>query len=65
MATELADTPILVNAVCPGLTATWPGAEQTGARPVAESATGVVWAATLLDDGPRGGFFRDCRPLPW
>ena len=63
MATELADTPILVNAVCPGLTATWPGAEQTGARPVAESATGVVRAATLPDDGPRGGFFRDCRPL--
>jgi NAD(P)-dependent dehydrogenase (short-subunit alcohol dehydrogenase family) len=65
LATELADTPIVVNAVCPGLTATWPGAEQMGARPVAESAAGVVWAATLPDDGPRGGFFRDGRPLPW
>jgi NAD(P)-dependent dehydrogenase (short-subunit alcohol dehydrogenase family) len=32
LAAELADTPILVNAVCPGLTATWPGAEQMGAR---------------------------------
>ena len=30
LAAELADTPILVNAVCPGLTATWPGAEAMG-----------------------------------
>ncbi|MQA32764.1 SDR family NAD(P)-dependent oxidoreductase [Modestobacter roseus] len=65
LATELAGTPVLVNAVCPGLTATYPGAEAMGARPVEESARGVVWAATLPDDGPRGGFFRDGRPLPW
>jgi hypothetical protein len=25
----------------------------------------VVWAATLPDDGPRGGFFRDGKPLDW
>jgi hypothetical protein len=36
-----------------------------GARPVEQSATGVVWAATLPDDGPTGGFFRDAQPLPW
>jgi NAD(P)-dependent dehydrogenase (short-subunit alcohol dehydrogenase family) len=65
LAAELADTPILVNSACPGLTATWPGAEQMGARPVAEGAASIVWAATLDDDGPRGGFFRDGRPLPW
>jgi NAD(P)-dependent dehydrogenase (short-subunit alcohol dehydrogenase family) len=65
LAAELADTPVLVNSVCPGLTATWPGAETMGARPVAEGAASVVWAATLDDDGPRGGFFRDGRPLPW
>ena len=65
LAAELADTPILVNAVCPGLTATWPGAEQMGARPVADGAASVVWAATLPDDGPRGGFFRDGEPLGW
>ncbi|MCD0485095.1 SDR family NAD(P)-dependent oxidoreductase [Streptacidiphilus sp. ASG 303] len=65
LAAELADTPVMVNAVCPGLTATWPGAERTGARPAAVSAEGVVWAATLPDDGPRGGFFRDRRPLGW
>ena len=65
LAAELADTSILVNAVCPGLTATWEGAEQMGARPVADGAASVVWAATLSDDGPRGGFFRDGEPLGW
>lgn len=65
IAAELAGTPVIVNAVCPGLTATYPGAEAMGARPVAESAAGVVWAATLPDDGPRGGFFRDGQPLGW
>jgi NAD(P)-dependent dehydrogenase (short-subunit alcohol dehydrogenase family) len=64
-AAELAGTPVLVNAVCPGLTATWPGAEQMGARPVEESAASVIWAATLPDDGPRGGLFRDGEPLAW
>lgn len=65
LAAELADTPILVNAVDPGLTATGPGMEAMGARPVAEGAASVVWAATLPDDGPRGGFFRDGKPLSW
>lgn len=65
LAAELADTGILINAVCPGLTATWPGADNMGARPVEDSAPGIVWAATLPDDGPTGGFFRDGEPLPW
>lgn len=65
LAAELEATPILVNAVCPGLTATWPGAEEMGARPVADGAASVVWAATLPDDGPSGGLFRDGQPLPW
>ena len=65
LAAELAGTSVLVNSVCPGLTATWPGAEGMGARPVGDSAPGVVWAATLPDGGPSGGFFRDTRPLPW
>ena len=65
LAAELADTPILVNAVCPGLTATAPGMEAMGARPVPVGAASVVWAATLPDDGPSGGLFRDGLPLPW
>ncbi|HVM67475.1 MAG TPA: SDR family NAD(P)-dependent oxidoreductase [Acidimicrobiales bacterium] len=65
LAAELSGTRVMVNAVDPDLTATWPGAEAMGARPVGESVAGVVWAATLPDDGPRGGFFRDGRPHPW
>lgn len=65
LAAEFAGSPLLVNAVCPGLTATWPGAEKMGARPVSESARGVVWAATLPVDGPSGGFFRDGESLGW
>jgi hypothetical protein len=33
-----------------------------GARPVAQSAAGVVWAAALADDGPRDGCIRDRNP---
>ncbi|MFN8217797.1 MAG: SDR family NAD(P)-dependent oxidoreductase [Solirubrobacterales bacterium] len=65
LAAELSGTPVLVNSVCPGLTATWPGAEEMGARPLADGARSVVWAAQLAADGPRGGFFRDGKPLPW
>ena len=65
LAAELAGSPILVNAVCPGLTATWPGAEHMGARPVADGAASVLWAAALPDDGPSGELRRDGQPLPW
>lgn len=65
LAAELAESPVVINAVDPNLTATWPGAESMGARPIEESVPGIVWAATLADDGPRGGFFRDGKPHPW
>lgn len=65
LADELRDTAILVNAVDPGETASHPErGDEADARPVAESARGVVWAATLDEDGPSGGFFRDGQPLP-
>ncbi len=54
---------IAVHAVSPGWTATDMGG--SGGRPVRDGAAGVVWAATLPDDGPTGGFFRDQRPVPW
>ena len=30
-----------------------------GGRPVQEGVKGIVWAATLPDTGPTGGFFCD------
>src|SRR5499427_485731 len=64
LAGELRHAHILVNAVCPGWVATDMGG--TGApRSIEEGAAGVVWAATLPQNGPTGGFFRDGKPLPW
>ncbi|WP_406636947.1 SDR family NAD(P)-dependent oxidoreductase [Amycolatopsis sp. WGS_07] len=64
LASALRNTPILVNAVDPGETATHPerGDEET-ARPALESARGVVWAATLPSGGPTGGYFLDGQPV--
>jgi NAD(P)-dependent dehydrogenase (short-subunit alcohol dehydrogenase family) len=54
---------VLVNAVCPGWTATDMGGR--GGRPVDEGAASILWAADLPDDGPTGTFTRDGRPLRW
>ncbi|HZJ42267.1 MAG TPA: SDR family oxidoreductase [Pyrinomonadaceae bacterium] len=62
LAAELKSSRIIVNAVCPG----WVATEMGGAdapRTVEEGAASVVWAVTIPDDGPTGGFFRDGRPL--
>ncbi|MBC7537385.1 MAG: SDR family oxidoreductase [Bacteriovorax sp.] len=53
---------ILVNSVCPGWTHTDMGG---GGRPIPEGAKSVVWAVTIHDDGPTGGFFRDGKKLEW
>ena len=65
LAGDLADSTVLVNAVCPGLTAESPALTDLGARPLKTAAAGIVWAATLPPDGPRGGLFRDRVPQPW
>ncbi len=63
LASELRGTGILVNSVDPGWTATDMGGH--GGRPVKEGAKGIVWAATLPDNGPTGGFFYDGKPELW
>ena len=64
-ATQFKDSKIKINSVDPGFTATYPGTEDWGARPVNEGAKGIVWAATLPNDGPSGGFFKDGEPINW
>jgi NAD(P)-dependent dehydrogenase (short-subunit alcohol dehydrogenase family) len=55
---------ILVNSMCPGWVRTDMGGP--GARlSVEEGADTAVWLATLPDDGPSGGFFRNREPIPW
>lgn len=64
LAAETEGYNILVNSVCPGWVRTdmgGSGAERT----VEEGASGIVWAATLPDAGPSGGFFRDGQSIPW
>lgn len=64
MAQELRGTDIKVNAVCPGWVQTDMGGKGAP-RTLRKGAEGIVWAATLPEDGPTGGFFRDGKPLDW
>jgi NAD(P)-dependent dehydrogenase (short-subunit alcohol dehydrogenase family) len=55
---------VKVNAVCPGWVRTRMGGPSANRSPE-QAAEGIVWAATLPESGPNGGFFRDGQPLPW
>ncbi|MEM7209787.1 MAG: SDR family oxidoreductase [Pseudomonadota bacterium] len=63
-ATELAGTNVKVNAMCPGWVRTDMGTEHAS-RSIAEGIDTTLWLATLPDDGPSGGFFRDRNPIDW
>jgi NAD(P)-dependent dehydrogenase (short-subunit alcohol dehydrogenase family) len=64
LAAELQGTGILVNSIDPGWLATDMGGPGGGS--VEEGTRGIIWAATLPDDGPSGGFFNsDGNPMPW
>ena len=64
LAAELTGSGVLVNAAAPGWCRTELGGEGA-TRSAAEGADTIVWLATLPDDGPTGGFFRDRAPHPW
>jgi NAD(P)-dependent dehydrogenase (short-subunit alcohol dehydrogenase family) len=63
LSTELKDAGFLVNSACPGFVNTDMGGPMGAKKPVHDGAAGVVWLATLPDDGPTGGFFRDGQPI--
>ncbi|MFI1917979.1 SDR family oxidoreductase [Nocardia sp. NPDC020380] len=61
---ELRGSNILINAGCPGYTATDLNAFH-GVRTPEQGAAIAIRLATLPDNGPTGGFFDDAGVVPW
>jgi NAD(P)-dependent dehydrogenase (short-subunit alcohol dehydrogenase family) len=55
---------IKINTVCPFWVKTRMGGPEA-LREVEEGAETITWLATLPDDGPTGGFFRDKQQMEW
>ena len=64
LAAEFRESNVLVNSMCPGWVRTGMGGE-SAPRTAEEAAETAIWLATLPDDGPSGGFFRDRKPIAW
>jgi NAD(P)-dependent dehydrogenase (short-subunit alcohol dehydrogenase family) len=63
-ASEVRGTNVKVNAVCPGWVRTEMGGPNAS-RSIEQGVATTIWLATLPDDGPSGGLFRDRQPIPW
>ncbi len=55
---------VKVNSMCPGWVRTRMGGEAAPRTPE-EAADTAIWLATLPDDGPTGGFYRDRGLVEW
>ena len=64
LAAELDGENILVNSCCPGWVRTDMGGPNA-TRSLEEGGDTPYWLATLPNEGPRGGFFRNRKPIPW
>jgi NAD(P)-dependent dehydrogenase (short-subunit alcohol dehydrogenase family) len=64
IAAETEGMGILVNSVDPGWVQTAMGGRGATRTPEKGAET-VTWLATLADDGPSGGFFRDRKAIAW
>ena len=64
LADELHGRNVLVNSACPGWVQTRMGGGDAELSP-AQGADTVTWLATLPDDGPTGGFYRERKPIAW
>ena len=63
LSAELGDSGFRINSACPGFVNTDMGGPMGAQKSVEDGASGIVWLATLPDDGPTGGFFRDGVPV--
>jgi NAD(P)-dependent dehydrogenase (short-subunit alcohol dehydrogenase family) len=64
LASTYRDAGVLVNAVDPGWVRTDMGGP-SAPRSLEQGADTIVWLATLPDNGPTGGFFRDRKAIEW
>ena len=64
VASEVRGYNIKVNSACPGWVRTDMGGPHA-TRSLAQGAATILWLATLPDDGPSGGFYKDQKIVPW
>lgn len=64
IASEVRGNNIKVNTMSPGWVRTDMGGPSAPRSPE-QGADTIIWLATLPDDGPTGGYFKDREPIAW